>query len=146
MTRRGWWLAAGLVVVLAVVVLGVGVALRGGESPDCEAVRAVVEESDRFHDAVAGDVNGGTASATDRDEQVARIAAHAAEVHDAGLARRARDVADLAGRMSGLAARERTADFAAQFSRIGAEFNANLMALSQACPDPGDRIRIGAPS
>lgn len=145
MTRRGWWLAGGVVAVVAVLGIGLALALPGGESTECDAVRAVVEEAERFHDAVAKDVNGATAAATDPDEQVARIAEKAAVVHDAGPAGRARDVADLAGRMSGLLARERTADFAAEFSGLGAEFNANLMALSQACPDPGDRIRIGAP-
>lgn len=144
MTRRRLWLASGLVTVVAVVGVVLGVLLPGGRSPsDCDAVRALVDESGSFHDAVARDVNGGAvAAATDYDEQVARLMEKAGEIGDAELARRAREVGDLAGRMVALVSRPRGPEFAGEFSRTGAPFNANLTALSQACPDPGDRIRI----
>ncbi|MEV3903628.1 hypothetical protein AB0K11_14990 [Mycobacterium sp. NPDC050551] len=146
MTRRRWWFAGGVVVVVAAVGIGLGVVLAGGGSPDCDAARAVVDEAGRFHDAVAKDVNGekDTPSA-EYDDRIARITAAANMIGDEGLARRAHDVAGLADRTAALVSRQRTADFAADFSRNGAEFTANLMALSQACPDPGDRIRIGEP-
>ncbi|MDO3635551.1 hypothetical protein [Mycolicibacterium arseniciresistens] len=147
MTRRGWWLAGGVVVVVAAIGIVLGVVLTGERSsPDCDAVRAVGDEAERFHDAVAKEVNGEAETpATEYDDRIERITAAANTIRDEGLARRAHDVAGLADRTAALVLRERTADFAADFSRVGAEFNANLMALSQACPDPGDRIRIGAP-
>jgi hypothetical protein len=145
MTRRRWWLAGSLVAVV-VLGIGLGVALRGGQSPGCDTVRAVVDEGERFHDAVAKEINGEAETpASVYHEQIARIAQLAGEIDDDGSARRARAVAELAGRTVDLLPRVRAAEFAGEYSRTGAEFNANLMALSQACPDPSDRIRIGAP-
>jgi hypothetical protein len=104
--RRRWSLTAAAVVIVAVVIGDVTYERRA--DADCATVRALNEVADRFTGRIADDVNHPTQAArADYTPALERFSAQAARLRDSGLARRARDVAALAGQTVALIPRIR---------------------------------------
>lgn len=150
--RRALWVAVPVAAAAVVVVAAVVIWVRH-TGRDCALVRQINDEADHFSTSVADDINHPTQPLTgDYPGLLDRLNDQASKITDAGLARRAHDIAALAAQTAALVPRIRgdkltpvTGYTPAQqeFSRVNAQFNDNLYAMARACPDDSQRLRIG---
>jgi|688.fasta_scaffold219632_2 hypothetical protein len=146
MTRRRKLLAAAgaaLVVVAAVV----GILLSRSShrtSPDCDTVRALIEDNSQFRDrmrASAGQKDSDPASAEEYRQWAERMTGYADKISQPDLADRAKIAADRAHRLADLVPRYRAKPddpaTARDYAGIGIEFGNAISRMEYACLDAG---------
>lgn len=149
--RRALWVAIPVaVVVVAGVVAVIWVRHTG---TDCVAVHQINTAVDHFTTDIAHDINHPTQPiAGDYPALLDRLNDQADKITDAGLSRRAHDLAALASKIAALIPRIRhdkltpvvgSTPAQQELTRVNAQFNDNLSALARACPDDSQRLRIG---
>lgn len=150
--RALWWVAIPVAAAAVVVVAAVVIWVRH-TGRDCAVVRQINDEADHFSTAVAYDINHPEQPiAGDYPALLDRLNGQAAQITDAGLSRRAHDLAALASQNAALIPRIRHDKLAPaagstpaqqELIRVNAQFNDNLGTLARACPDDSHRLRIG---
>lgn len=147
-TRSGWRFVAGIGSVAVIAMSVAGCPSSNHPTPDCATVRSMIDYNNEFNEDVLE--RSGEQVETSIDDYTAwasQLEKLASQIEDdAALAERADKLAELAGQTSDLIPRYRAESSAmspldpsppasvTEYSRIGQEFQDNLVALDQACP------------
>jgi hypothetical protein len=148
MTRRRWWIVGGTVLAAAALIAMLCVVLLTHRSPtDCTTVRSMISYNKQFnYNLEANSETNAQPTVTDYADWASRMHELAGQIHNAALAPQANSLADLADQTvtvvkqfhsdtsSAGSPASAPPQYAKDYARLGKEFNANLVALDEACP------------